>query len=238
MTKNTEKLSSIIVEAMEKQGVSIGQLSTETDIPENFIKLLIENKIDELPARPYTHGYVVKICKRLNLNGEKLWEEFLADSEHLHASGENDKLPENRFSISNVNKRAILVGVLVVGLIGYFAFRALSSTNLSSELTLSNLQGDTTVVNTSEFTVKGKIDSRYQLTLNQTPVYPTNSGEFETTVNLEPGLNTLEFDITSFLGKEDSITKRVIYKQSTTTASEKEATTTSPDDTQNLNQQF
>ncbi|MFB6212551.1 MAG: helix-turn-helix domain-containing protein [Candidatus Magasanikbacteria bacterium] len=217
MTKDPKKFSTIITEAMEKEGVTISQLAQETGISENFIKFLVEGRIEELPSRPYTHGYVLKICKVLNMDGEKMWNKFFDDSENLEVSGRKDKLPQNRFAVSNLNKKAVFIGVLILALIGYFVFRAFAGANISDEFKVFNLKQDTTtVVKKSKYTLKGKVNPEYKLTVNNSPVYPEEGGGFQKTIQLEPGLNAVRFNIHGFLGREATKEKKIFFKATST----------------------
>ena len=59
--------------------------------------------------------------------------------------------------------------------------------------------------------VSGNVKSGDTLTLNDEVIYPDGEGFFEKRVQLEPGLNTLEFRVKRYLGRESSLTKQVFY---------------------------
>ena len=61
-------------------------------------------------------------------------------------------------------------------------------------------------------TVSGNVEVRDTLTLNGEVIYPNEEGFFEKRVQLEPGLNTLEFKVKRYLGQESSLIKQVFYQ--------------------------
>lgn len=223
MEENKETISSVLTSAMEKQGFSIDDLSKETGIPERFVELLLSENFNDMPPAPYTHGYIIKISKVLDLDGEKLWETYLKNKKEIKKSGKFDKLPENRFVVSKLNKKALIAGLVFILLAGYFIINSIFSTNIENKLEINSLDEDTTVATSSEFTIEGNLDSQYQLTINQSPVYPNSSGNFEETINLQEGLNNIIFNVSGLLSKEGEVVRQIFYRpeeaQSTTTPS-------------------
>lgn len=216
MEETGETISSILASAMETRGFSIDDLSEETGIPERFIELLLSEKFNDMPPAPYTHGYIVKISEVLDLDGEEIWKKYLKDKKEIKKSGKFDKLPENRFAVSRLNKKALLIGLAFILLAGYFILRSVFSVSIENKLHVTNLEESPTVATSSAFTVEGNIDSQYQLTINQTPVYPNSSGNFEKEINLQEGLNNVVFNIKGLLGKEGEVVKQIFYRTTTT----------------------
>jgi len=60
--------------------------------------------------------------------------------------------------------------------------------------------------------IEGKIDPRDSLELNGEPIYPDSTGSFSEQVPLEQGINTFEFKIKRFLGRETKIQRQIIYE--------------------------
>lgn len=212
MEESGETISSILNNAMEKRGVNIDDLSEETGIPERFIELLLTENFDNMPPAPYTHGYIIKISKVLDLDGEEIWDTYLKNKKEIKKSGKFDTLPKNRFAVSKLNKKALLIGFVFILLAGYFIFRSVFSANIESELSINNLKEDPTIATSSEFSIEGNLNPQYQLTINQTPVYPNSSGNFEEIINLQEGLNTVVFNIEGILGKDGEVTKQIFYR--------------------------
>ena len=68
------------------------------------------------------------------------------------------------------------------------------------------------VVNTSSVKLSGKISPRDKLSINSQEIFTDSNGYFEQEFSLQPGLNTVEFKIKRFLGKETKVVRQIIYQ--------------------------
>ncbi|MEK7464555.1 MAG: helix-turn-helix domain-containing protein [Patescibacteria group bacterium] len=209
-----KNFSSAFLTAIKNKGVSFEKLAQATGISERFLKNLAEDNLEDLPAAPYVHGYLIRIAEALGLNGEKMWIEYQKSNETLKRSGKNDELPKNRFESTKINTKIILILVFVMALVVYFGLLLLPQAN---GISLNNLKEDTVFTASPVFNLSGNIDSGYELTVNGERIYPTKDGDFEKDIPLGPGFNTLSFDIKKFLGKKQSFTKQIFYATSTNT---------------------
>ncbi|MEX1014439.1 MAG: helix-turn-helix transcriptional regulator [Candidatus Paceibacterota bacterium] len=212
MTDNNHSLSSVLEGAMRNSGISLEKISQETGISERFIRLLLEEDFDKLPATPYLHGYIVKISDYLNLDGEELWKIYFKNSESLKKSGSRDKLPENRFYVPSINKKIIIIFLILLLVPLYFIFRSTFSGNISNNLSLANLEENITMTTTSNFTITGELEGDLSLKLNNSQVLLNEDGSFKTEIELEPGFNTLNFIIEGPLNREATVTKQVFFE--------------------------
>lgn len=207
-----ESLSSIIVNALKSKGLTVEKLSVVSGVSERFITLLIEEDFKKLPALPYSHGYIVKISEVLGLDGQELWNRFFKDNEMLKKSGGEDRLPHNRFAVSKINKKLIVAAIVALIIAIYFLFRILISFDVSRELTLIGMEGETILAHEPRFEVRGRVSPDYQLTLNGDQVYPDVNGNFEEVLNLDPGFNTVIFNVKGMLGREGRVVKQIFYE--------------------------
>jgi cytoskeletal protein RodZ len=211
MAENEKNLSQIILEAARIKGYSIEKLSQLTGVSERFLNFLVEEKFHLLPPAPYVHGYLMKIAAVLDLDGKKIWSDYLKDNSHIRRSGEKDYLPQNRFSTEVSRKKLIWIVLALVVFGGYVVFRILSFYN---EPTLTLNIKDNFISKVPQLTIEGKTDNLNQLTINGEPVYLNDNGAFQKQVELQPGFNTFTFKIKRLLGKEHTIIKRVFYQAS------------------------
>ena len=209
--QETKNLSSIILESLRAKGLNFERLSQLSGVSERFLNLLIEGKVEKLPSRPYTHGYILKIAEVLNLEGEGLWQEFLKNNESLRRSGKNDQLPKNRFTIPKFNKKILIAGFAIIVIGGYILVKVPSFLG-RPQLTFENLPDNKIVVQEPNYAIKGKFNLNDKLTLNDEQIYPDRAGHFEKSIGLQPGFNTLTFKIKKFLGQEYVITKQIFYQ--------------------------
>ncbi len=211
MEQEIKNLSSLILESLRTKGLTVERLSQLSGVSERFLTSLIEGKMEKLPPRPYAHGYLVKVAEALNLDGEKLWADYLKNNEAIRRSGKNDRLPRNRFAVPPFNKK-IAVAALALLIVAVYAAVRLPAFFGKPRLTLTNLEDNRTVVREKNFTIKGKINPPSQLTVNDETIYPDRSGSFEKSLELQPGFNTLTFKIKKFLGEERAVTRQIFYQ--------------------------
>jgi transcriptional regulator with XRE-family HTH domain len=209
-TEEIKSVSSTLMDAMRVKNLSVEKVANATGVSENFISAILDENSKKLPPAPYVHGYLLKIAEALGLDGEKLWQSYLKSNDGIRRSGERDHLPSNRFAANPVKRSlviAVLVIVLVLGYVGIKVFSYLSTPNL----TLAQIS-DNMVVTDPQFTIHGTTDPSNKLTVNGDAVYPDKNGNFEASVDLQPGFNTITFKIKKLLGRDYTITKQIFYQ--------------------------
>ena len=206
MNGEYRNISEILAEAMKERSVSVEALSNATDIPRRFIDSLVNGDFENLPAKPYVRGYLFKIAEALRIDQNTLWQSY-KNSVEPTTSGEHDKLPTNRFAFKKIRtSRLVVVFILVI----VFAFVGFRFDDILGKPTIDVSAPESTTEET--ITVTGNVQSRDTLTLNGEVIYPNEEGFFEKRVQLEPGLNTLEFRVKRYLGQEALLIKQVFYQ--------------------------
>ncbi|HMB17331.1 MAG TPA: helix-turn-helix transcriptional regulator [Candidatus Paceibacterota bacterium] len=210
---NSQKnFSSVLIEAMKAQGMNESQLADATGISERFIKLLIKNDLKKLPPAPYLHGYILKIAEVVDMDGEKVWRTYFKNNSNIRSSGNTDHLPKNRFSVSNINAKILFGIIIIIAVIAYFVIRSFLGVDITRELNLEGFGEEPVISQNASYNIKGNINPKYQLKINQQSVYPESDGDFTETINLSPGFNTVMFNIKGPLKREEKIAKEIYYK--------------------------
>ena len=204
--KNQPQIDELIEDLMEARGFGIERLAHDTGIPARFITSILQREFDKLPAQPYIRGYLFKIAEVLEIDPPILWQSYRHSTE-VARSGATDSLPANRFAIKNIRASRVvlaLLGVVVIGLVGTRINSILG--NPTIELNLPE------TTNEEVISVTGSVEAGDRLTLNEEVIYPNEGGEFSKEIRLDPGLNTLEFRVTRYLGREHSFVRQVFYQ--------------------------
>lgn len=206
-----KRLSETLAEIMRMKSLDIEKLSLLTGVSERYIKFFLEEKFGKLPAAPYVRGYLTRIAQALNLDAEKIWQEYLKDNEVLKRAGKEDRMPENRF-VPQVPFSKTLAVIGAIFLIAILAvIRTLYINN--PKLEFHNLKDDITIVKEAKLVIKGKIDPNYKLTLNNGEIFLNKDGSFEKEIFLEAGFNAFTFKAKKVLGRERVITKQIFYQE-------------------------
>ncbi|KKU94472.1 MAG: DNA-binding protein [Candidatus Jorgensenbacteria bacterium GW2011_GWA1_48_13] len=211
MEHEAKNFSSILVQAIKAQGLTTEKLAALSGVSDRFLESLVEEKFDSLPAEPYVRGYLLKIAEVLGLDGEALWAEYLKDNDLIKRAGRGDEFPKNRFALPKINVKFVLLGILIVALAA-FLFLRLPLFSSGKALELMNPREDSTIVGGRNFTLEGRIDSVYALSVNGERIYPDENGNFEKNVELQEGFNTFVFTFKKALGKEQTLTKQIFYQ--------------------------
>jgi lambda repressor-like predicted transcriptional regulator len=213
MNGETKKLPALIIDTLHAKGMSVERLSQLSGVSENFLASLIEGDLMKLPPRPYTHGYLLKIAEVLNLDGEKIWNDYLKDNDSIKRSGKHDRLPQNRFAIKDLERKTIVLGSIGIIIIIFIAGRVPAFFG-EPKLILHDLKDEPEVKYDRIYTIRGEADPNAHLTLNGERLIFDNGGRFEKTITLEPGFNTITFTIKKLLGKEYVIKRQIFYQTS------------------------
>lgn len=103
----------------------------------------------------------------------------------------------------------ILVGFLVLGYLIYQLNFLISPPKLK----IINPAQDFISLSQKTIEIIGQTSPEAQLTINGQPVYNlSKDGNFKETVNLGPGLNTLEIKAVNRFGKTNSVIRRILVK--------------------------
>ena len=206
MEEEKKTIVEVLGELMETKRIGIKGLAEVTDVPERYIEALVVGKFEQLPARPYVRGYLFKIAGALEADPNLLWQSYGRFVEAA-TPAKGDRLPTNRFALKRIRTGRVALLVALVVLLIFLGFRL---DNILGRPTLNVSVPETTQAEV--ITVNGEVSPGDTLTLNGEVVYPNEEGRFEKQVGLEPGLNTLEFKVKRYLGRETKVVKQVFYR--------------------------
>lgn len=205
---NEKTLAELMEELMAGQGLNVDKLGEATNIPKRYLLALIENDSKNLPAEPYVRGYLLKIAETSGVDPAGLYSAYKKLG--LKTSGKEDSLPSNRFAIKKPAGRWLVPVALALCLVIAGSFKIKDILGIPSIEV--NLPETALIVYAPMAAIEGKIDPRDSLELNGEPIYPDSTGAFSEQVPLEQGINTFEFKIKRFLGRETKIQRQIIYE--------------------------
>ncbi len=204
-------LKDILREEMQAKGYTPARMRRETGIAERYIFAFMEGDRKRLPATPYVRGYIMVIARLFNLNGADLWKLYEGEDDYLKTSGATDILPGNRYALKKISRGWIMAAVAVL----LFAVYAVMNFNrfLGVPMLLIEFPNDETTVSfENAIFLRGQIDPRDILSVGGEAVSVDREGNFVQEYPLEPGLNTIEFSVKKFLGREKRVIRTVIYE--------------------------
>lgn len=209
-----KNLGELISEALHLRSLNIEKLSEVTDIPVHYLIALSNADLKRLPPAPYVRGYLAKIAQILRVDAESLLmaykqELFIRPSK---ISGPLDKLPPNRYAFKASGKRKFIIIAAVLVLAVMSLIWGLSGFWGTPQIKITSPAADNLIVNDSSIKISGEASSRDKLTINNEEILVDKNGRFEKDFSLQPGINTIEFKIKRFLGKEISVVRQIVYQ--------------------------
>lgn len=200
---------------LRDRGISLKRVSEASGIPINSLESLLYGDEEKFPPAPYLRGYLVKLGQILDFDPDPWWKEF-KDKQLLKAAGPEDKLPQNRFAIKTTSKYLwfIIAALAVLGYLGLRFYPILGKPHLA---VFSPGEAVSSVEN-ELFTVWGEVRGSDKVFVNRGKVAVGQDGRWQSAVQLQPGLNTIEITAQKFLGGETKILRQVVYEPLRTAA--------------------
>lgn len=118
-----KKAGEIIKSARIKEKLSLNDVSTETKIPEEYVRAIENNNFDQLPEGVYAQLYVKKFAEYVGLSGEKIAAVFRRDYQEEEKSA---KFSLAQFNFFSKWQTYIGVGFLATIFIGYLTYQYLN----------------------------------------------------------------------------------------------------------------
>ncbi len=205
--------------AREARSLSLKQLSEKTKIPVNYLEYLEKGDYKMLPNDIYINAYLKKYCQTLDLNTSEILKQFktergiTTDPKRSKANTKEFINYERKPVLVVTPKRATLVlGIMVICIVFGFFWHQLSYLIYPPNLEIAQPASDITV---SEQTIKvsGTTDTDVNLTVNDKEVYVKDDGNFESMVDLNPGLNIIKVKIKDRFGNTNTVIRRIMVIQ-------------------------
>ncbi len=206
-------LKEIILERIDAKGLNFEKVLILTGGPKHYVDSSLSGEWHKLPAAPYTRGYFKKLEAALECAPNELWEIYKEEAE-IRSSGATDRLPENRFAIKKTKRLWIWPSVIGGLVIVYLIINLTSLIGIPKLDVLAPLSA-TLIAQLPSYQLKGVIDPRDKVFINNEELFVDKNGQFQEDYNLQPGLNTFEITAKRFLGRETKVVKQIIYQPGT-----------------------
>ncbi|MDP1629660.1 MAG: helix-turn-helix domain-containing protein, partial [bacterium] len=179
----------------------------------------------KLPPDVYVRGMLAKYAKAIDADAEELWQKFQEESlrknnssvfKTAKRSGLLDRLPKNRFiNISTFVLTPKLATLFFVGLIlfsaGIYFVYQLKYLVGPPVLIVSEPARDI-VTNQKNIKLSGRVEVGAILTINGRPAGLEDNGSFSQDLEVQPGINIIEFLAKNHLGKTALIRRTIIFE--------------------------
>jgi cytoskeletal protein RodZ len=215
---------------IKDRGLSIKKLAEITGIAPAHLEAMVHGRFDDLPSAPYVHGYLVRLGKSLDFDGDEWWGKIKKER-LVQNSGPADSLPSNRFIRQSPTK---FIWIVVVGalVIIYLAFQ-IPVIFGKPQLTVVFPTANPYTATTNTLTLQGFVRGADSLYLNNgaagaggtgganstsgnndgnETIATAPDGSWQKSVLLQNGMNTFQVTAKKLLGGETSVTEQIMYQ--------------------------
>ena len=195
----------------QEKKIKLVTLAKQTKIRPEFLKAIENDKFTDLPSAAFVKGFIRSFAKSVDANPDTALAIFRRDFDQDQAGKivprgleKPLRIPSTLFTPKTTTLATSIIAVILV--FSYIIYQAVSFSQ-APNITITSPTSDT--LETSQVTVRGSTDPDATLTINQKPISLSLDGEFETTLDLPPGQQTLVIISKSRNGKTRTVEKTI-----------------------------
>ena len=196
-------------ERLRQKGITIKKIAEMTGISRSHIENIASGNFRDMPSAPYFHGYLVRLGKVLDFDGEEWWE-MISKEGSLKKSGPKDTLPKNRFTQKYPTK-FIWIGIICVIIIISFILQFARISGKPS-VALIFPRENPYIASSTEITLQGIVTNADSISINGDSASINSEGLWQKNVLLYDGDNSFSISAKKFLGGESNIVEHVFYE--------------------------
>lgn len=199
-----------------KKKMTILEAESKTLIRAKYIKAFEESKFYELPLPIYTYGFLQTYAQYLGLGSKKVLEQFkeeygLANMASVKNFSPESKLKQSSMIITPKILWGFLLGALSIAVIGYIATQVMGFA--SAPILIVDTPTQQSEVVGDNLNVSGTTDSGATVTIGQQKVLVDEQGQFNESVRVDAGVNTISIKSTGRSGRSRTIVRTVTVKE-------------------------
>lgn len=201
---------------LREKSLSLKRVSEASGIAPAHLENLLRGNFKDMPSAPYFRGYLLRLGKVLDFDGEEWWTRIKRSGAPKN-SGPSDSLPQNRFTKVGAPKGLWIASILAVIVILYLVIE-LPRILGKPTLTVTIPQGNPYTTSSSTFTLAGIVREADALYLSNGSASSSEAimiapdGSWAKSVLLQTGPNVFQLTARKFLGRETTITENIIYE--------------------------
>lgn len=210
----TKRVCLRLKELREEKGVSLSELSKRTKICSRYLKALEECRFNDLPtAEVYQKNFVKNYVVALGLNpGPFLSQYNLEEKVKTKIKHPLKILKQNWLNNLPFILRHAMVVLLVLGLVFYLGLQVKRIIEPPKLSLFSPQEGY--ITESGSLMVQGQTEKEARVYLNGKEIRNNEQGQFKELVDLSLGVNTITINVEKKHGKNTTVTRHVVLKES------------------------
>jgi hypothetical protein len=202
-----ETLGGYLRQIRDQLNFDLKTVSILTQIKPQYLESLESGKWEELPSDVYIRGFVKSLAHVYNLPEDALIEQY--EKEHGFTPNARPQRVQTKRKINFTPRTIIVLVSLGVGLLaaGYVANQIRSV--LAPPVLELNEPGSDLTIQGNSLVIAGRAEIGADVTINDQIVLMDKNGQFNESLILSAGLNTIEVVAKNKFDRESRITRRV-----------------------------
>lgn len=201
-------LGAELKEAREKKQLTLDDVEQLSFIPLKYLHALEDGDFLLLPkGRAHLKAYLRKLCEIYNLDFKNIIYKFHCEDGFKHSadqfSKKNDHLGHNFLWARNLS-----LALFILFFVGYLGFQIHGITTPPKLVIFTPIEGQVSA--RTEISVQGATDKECHLEANGQEIKVDENGQFNTTILLSDGVNTLTLSTTKKHGKTTTLIRHVV----------------------------
>ena len=204
-----QSLAELLKETRQNKNISLEKLSEITKIQVYHLEAIESGQFEKLPPLVYRDGILKRLAKFLEIDKNKILEIYKDENPSTDLSYASEPLlPKNFFYfILTPKKLTLFLGGLFFILISLYLWYQFNF--LIGPPTLVIEPKEDIITKNEAILIRGRTDSRIDLTINGENVYVDSNGGFSKDVQLAAGLNVVEVKAINNFGKITKIVRQI-----------------------------
>jgi transcriptional regulator with XRE-family HTH domain len=203
----------------EVKHISTDEMARELKIAPRYVSALEQGAYHLFPAKIYAHGFLKRSLVFLGTTQEHEQAaciELFGEEWSKHFPEKDEKqvaLPEHKKYPWTLTPTRLVQALGGITLALFFVFLGIQLMHFTGAPALALQEPvDQFIVNSPLVRVKGTTEKESQLTVNGREITIDGAGSFDAQIDLQPGVNTLEFLVRNRFGKETRVTRNGVAR--------------------------
>lgn len=201
--------------AREERGESVEDIERLTHVGKKFVHALEANDLGKLPEPVYAKKFVKALAKHYGIDPDAAADALIKEmavATETPVSGRPVNFVEGRSLVASpILLRSVALGVLFLGIIGYFAY-SVHAILKPPAVTLYSPHDDQVFAD-NRVVIEGLTEPEVDLSVNSEPVLIEADGSFKDMLNLPPGVSHLRVIAKKRHSREREILLKVVVEE-------------------------
>jgi len=193
---NPKTLNRLLKKSRLTKGYSLAKVEKLTKIKLEYLKMMEEDQINNLPEDIYVRGFLRSLAKLYGLDEVELIDCYRqkkdspTPKEIKKIDFRNSRIKKPNFVITPRIISIVLVILIGLGLMAYL-WMEVSGFAVAPKLVLSSPTSEEIEIKKSKILLEGQTDNNASITINNESIPVNNEGTFKENIDLQPGYNIL-----------------------------------------------